>query len=164
MRYSGTRIDWPLDINQIRKNSLSHTFGMVRRNADGSPRPHQGWDFYAEEGTPCYSVADGKVEYAGTRGALGNLVVISIADTGTYAAYAHLRDIAVKVGDRIQLGTLIGHTGNTGNASSMKGKDQHLHFEVRLQVITGLGLEGRISPLKIFGKCPINTAELRKYE
>lgn len=32
-------IDWPLDRNRIRRGLINHTFGMVRRNADGTERP-----------------------------------------------------------------------------------------------------------------------------
>lgn len=162
MRFHTEPVDWPLDINIIRKGSNSHTFGMVRRNSDGSPRAHQGWDLFAEAGTYCYSISKGKVEYAGDRGALGNLIVISIGDTGYYAAYAHMQRIDVKLGDTVELGQLIGLTGNSGNASTMKDKDQHLHFEARSQPITGLGLTDRISPLQVFKTCPLHNAELRE--
>lgn len=33
---------WPLKSNIIRRNSLNHTFGMVRKDAKGNPRAHQG--------------------------------------------------------------------------------------------------------------------------
>lgn len=155
MDYLGTVIGWPLDINVIRKNSSNNTFGMVRKNTDGSERPHQGWDFYAKEGTPCYAISNGEVKHVEERGALGLMVVISIAGTGKHAAYCHLSRSTVHVGDRVLLGELIGLTGNSGNAVGMVGADQHLHFEIREQVITGTGLAGRISPLEVFGKCPL---------
>ncbi len=164
MKFMNEVIDWPLDTNIIRKNSESHTFGMVRRNSDGSSRAHQGWDFYAKSGTKCYAISKGTVEFAGARSALGNLVVISIGDTGYYAAYAHLSKINVALGDTVKLGQSIGLTGNTGNASSMTGPNEHLHFEVREEVITGIGLDKRISPLKVFGTCPLKTPQFREFE
>lgn len=155
MKFKGISVNWPLAMNMIRRGTENHTFGNVRRNADGSPRPHQGWDFYAEPGTPVMSISDGVVKFAAARGSLGNLLVVSIGDTGYFAAYAHLSEIRVKVGQAVKLGQTVAFTGNTGNASTMKGQDQHLHFEVRDQVITGLGLGGRISPIKVFGTCPL---------
>jgi peptidoglycan LD-endopeptidase LytH len=162
INFQNEPIDWPLNSNLIRKNSIANTFGMVRKNSDGSDRPHQGWDFYAEEGTYCYSVARGKVVFADDRGALGNLLVISIGDTGYYAAYAHMSRIDLNVGDTVELGQLVGLTGNTGNASTMVGENQHLHLEIRDKPLTGLGLEGRISPLKVFKTCPLHTPEFRR--
>ena len=37
------------------------TFGMVRRNPDGSPRAHQGTDLAVDNGYRCYAVDDGIV-------------------------------------------------------------------------------------------------------
>lgn len=161
MDYLGVPIGWPLDVNVIRKNSENNTFGMVRKNSDSSPRAHQGWDFYAKEGTPCYAVSNGEVKHVESRGALGLMVVISIAGTGKHAAYCHLSAAKVSVGDRVYLGEMVGFTGNSGNAIGMTGADQHLHFEVRDQVITGMGLSGRVSPITIFGACPLHDAITR---
>lgn len=150
-------INWPLDLNVIRGNSEHNTFGMVRKNTDGSDRPHQGWDFYAKVGTHCYAISNGRVEYVGDSGALGLLVVIGIGNTGKFATYAHLSAANVKTGDRVTAGQQIGKTGNSGNAISMIGPDEHLHFEIRTRPLTGLGLADRISPLEVFGVCPLHT-------
>lgn len=50
--------------------------------------------------------------------------VILLHKDGNYTRYAHLADIAVKEGQEIAIGKLIGHLGNTGTTYS------HLHFEV----------------------------------
>jgi len=155
------KIDWPLDSNIIRRSSLNNTFGMVRLRADKSPRPHQGWDFYAPTGTPCYSVADGLVVYADSCGDLGKLIVIEI-DKNLFVAYAHLSEIFVKTRNSVKLGDMIGKTGCTGNADKMQGEDQHLHFEVRETPLPGLGLDNRKSPLSLFGVCPLKTAIKRR--
>jgi murein DD-endopeptidase MepM/ murein hydrolase activator NlpD len=155
MFYQNEPIDWPLDSNVIRRRSDHNTFGMVRTRGDGTVKPHQGWDFYAPVGTPCYSVSAGRVMYAGPRGDLGLLLVVSIGSTGLFAAYAHLSDIAVKVGDDVTLGQRVASAGCTGNAAGMMGDDQHLHFEIRDIVLPGLGLTNRYSPLKVFGVCPM---------
>lgn len=56
----------------------------------------------------------------------GNHVVQDLGD-GNYALYAHLKTgtVAVKPGDRLTAGQVIGHVGNTGNSSA-----PHLHFHV----------------------------------
>lgn len=153
-------IGWPLKSNRIRRGMESNTFGPVRRNADGSPRNHQGWDFYAAPGTPCFAVADGRVALIRTAGDYGNTIVIEFQHEGArrFAAYCHLSRMDVKQGDPVTRGQQIGLTGNTGNAEGMRGDDCHLHFELRTVAAPGRGLEGRLSPLALFGVCPLKEA------
>jgi hypothetical protein len=56
----------------------------------------------------------------------GNHVIEDIG-SGRFAAYAHLRPgtIAVKTGDRVHAGFVIGRLGNSGNSS-----EPHLHFQL----------------------------------
>lgn len=56
----------------------------------------------------------------------GNHVVQDLGD-GNYALYAHIKTgtAAVKPGDRLTAGQVIGHVGNSGNSSA-----PHLHFHV----------------------------------
>lgn len=57
----------------------------------------------------------------------GNYVKIK-HDNGMYTLYAHLKygSVAVKSGDRVSKGTVLGYMGNTGYSFGA-----HLHFEVR---------------------------------
>ena len=158
--------DWPLDSNQIRRGMVNHTFGMVRKYADGRKKPHQGWDFYAVPGTQCYAIADGVVHQVRNHGDYGRQVVLKHKLKGNviYSHYAHLKSSSVTVGEMVQMGQKIAKTGNTGNAKSMKGLDQHLHFEIRNVASVGRGLAGRQSPKTVFGICPMKSAEVRKYK
>lgn len=74
--------------------------------------------------------------------------------------YCHLSISFVEEGQIVRRGDEIGLTGNTGNASTMTGADQHLHFEVR--TVTGrvpAGLAGRIDPAQLYGGfTPIHAA------
>lgn len=155
-----SNIDWPLDSNVIRRGLENHTFGMVR---NGGTRAHQGWDFYAEPGTPCYAIADGAVAMIYESEAYGLVVVCSFQYEGRtlYAAYCHLSKAEVKQGIVVRKGQRIGLTGNSGNAESMRGLDQHLHFEIRTIPRPGKGLEGRMSPKEVFGHCPLKIAVRR---
>jgi hypothetical protein len=58
---------------------------------------------------------------------VGNYLVIKHSD-GTFGVYWHMKKggIFVKVGDKVNRGDVIGHTGNTGCSST-----PHLHFDVR---------------------------------
>ncbi|MEI5099076.1 M23 family metallopeptidase [Streptomyces sp. PmtG] len=63
---------------------------------------------------------------AGTHRIFGNHVVLDLGD-GTYAAYAHIQrgSLAVRAGDRVRAGQVIGRCGNSGNSS-----EPHLHFQL----------------------------------
>ena len=158
-------VRWPLESNVIRRNSLSNTFGKVRKYADGSPKSHQGWDFFAVPGTPCYAIEAGKVEYCGQKGDFGLMIVHSFTFGGTtyYAAYAHLDSSEVSKNETIEKGRRIGTTGKSGNAANLPADDMHLHFETRTTAMPGLGLAGRVSPIKIYGVCPLVTPVLSPF-
>lgn len=161
---------WPLAENIIRgsttveknKNLFGENVGRYAMVAGKlTPRCHQGWDFFAYTGTPCYAIADGKVVHALPRnGDFGNLLIIELLPTlipypKLYAAYAHLRQFHVKVGDRVHQNQCVGLTGDTGNAHGMPSREQHLHFEIRTQALLGKGIAGRIDPIRVFGQCPL---------
>lgn len=145
---------WPLERNEIRRGVQNNAFGMVR---NGGTRPHQGWDLYAAPGTPCYAIADGRIASVDTEGALGNMLLLEFRHGGRtlYAAYCHLSMMSARDQDQVQRGDLLGYTGNTGNAASMTGDDQHLHFEIRTAANPGRGLGGRIDPTELYGRAPM---------
>ena len=89
-------------------------------------RMHQGLDVAAPTGRPITAAKSGKVIVAGWSGGYGNLVVIDHGG-GLSTAYAHQSRIAVKVGDPVTQGGLIGYVGSTGHSTG-----PHLHFEVRV--------------------------------
>lgn len=153
-------ITWPLVSNVIRKNKISNTFGMVRQYADGTPKPHQGWDFAAIIGTPVYAIADGKIVFVVNSGDYGLQICMSfkVQNQVRYAFYAHLKHASVAVGQEVKMNDQLGTTGNSGNASNLPSDEDHLHFEVRTQANCGLGLAGRVSPLTIFQTCPLHVA------
>ncbi len=86
---------------------------------------HAGIDFSAAIGTPIYATADGVVEYAKGKGTYGNYLLID-HPFGFKTAYGHLSGFAVKKGDYISKGDIIGYVGNTGRSTG-----SHLHFEIR---------------------------------
>ena len=151
------KIRWPLKTNRIRRGTMG-TFGMVRANGT---RPHHGWDLYAYPGLPCYAAYDGTIEFAGSKAGYGNTVDIKL-DTlfnghPIFARYAHLMTFAVREGQQVKKGQVIGFTGNSGNAASMRGTHQHLHFEFlkRYPPNTGAnGLTDRYNPREIYSIVP----------
>lgn len=95
----------------------------------GPDRPsHEGIDIRAPRGEPVLAAGDGKVidateRYQGST-AWGNVVVIDHGH-GLVTRYAHLDSFAVRKGDRVRAGDVIGAVGSTGKATG-----PHLHFEV----------------------------------
>ena len=89
-------------------------------------------------GTDIYAACDGKVTFAGTRGAYGKLVIVDCG-SGYECYYAHCSEIDVKEGDRVEKGDVIAHVGMTGSASGY-----HLHFEMHYN-------KDRINPLPALG-------------
>lgn len=86
---------------------------------------HTGVDFVVPTGTPVEAIGPGEVVTAGAGGDYGNQVVIRHED-GTFSQYAHLSEVKAVVGQSVQGGTLVGWSGETGNATG-----PHLHFEIR---------------------------------
>lgn len=66
-----------------------------------------------------------------------------------YSFYAHLSKTEVEVGDNVKEGSQIALSGVTGNAKNKKGKDQHLHFELRTKKESRKGLDGKRNPNEI---------------
>ncbi len=85
---------------------------------------HKGLDFAAPRGTPVYATGDGKINMAYFSGSYGNVIYLNHGyDYET--RYAHLSAFAVKEGDHVKRGQVIGYVGNTGNSVA-----SHLHYEV----------------------------------
>lgn len=87
-------------------------------------RPHTGIDIAASKGTPVYATADGVVSHANPGSGYGNTVVINHGYS-YQTLYAHLSRKAVKPGERVTRGQVIGYVGSTGLSSG-----PHLHYEV----------------------------------
>ena len=85
---------------------------------------HQGIDIAANKGVQIIAADAGMVSFAGWSGGYGYLVKIDHGD-GRETWYGHQSKIAVKVGDTVAKGDVIGYVGSTGNSTG-----PHLHFEV----------------------------------
>ncbi len=86
---------------------------------------HEGIDFTSPIGTEIYSTGNGvvaKVEYNG-RG-YGNHVIINHG-YGYATLYGHMSKFAVRPGQKIKRGDIIGYVGNTGSSTG-----PHVHYEV----------------------------------
>ncbi len=87
---------------------------------------HSGIDISAPRGNKVVATADGLAVFAQSQVGYGRLVVIQ-HKFGLSTRYGHLSQVAVKVGQRVRKGDIIGYVGSTGRATG-----PHLHYEVRL--------------------------------
>lgn len=91
-------------------------------------RAHTGIDYGAAVGTRVRTTGDGVVEFVGTKGGYGKVVVLR--HQGRYTTlYGHLSGFAagLRKGERVAQGDVIGYVGATGLATG-----PHLHYEFRV--------------------------------
>jgi murein DD-endopeptidase MepM/ murein hydrolase activator NlpD len=108
----------------IRKGWISSRFGGRTDPFTGKQAYHSGIDFSGKHGSVIQAIAEGVVIWAGKRGNYGNLVEIDHG-AGYVTRYAHMSEVVVSVGDKVEKAQQIGIMGKTGRATS-----EHLHFEV----------------------------------
>lgn len=91
-------------------------------------RAHKGTDFAAPIGTRVKASGDAVVDFVGSKGGYGNLIVLKHANNIS-TVYGHLSRFAdgLKRGTRVSQGDIIGFVGMTGLATG-----PHLHYEFLL--------------------------------
>lgn len=103
---------------------ISSPFGTRIHPITRKKHTHKGIDMAAPRMTPIYATADATVTFAAYNGGYGNFVKLN-HENGYKTAYAHMHKIAVKNGDKIKKGDLVGYVGTTGSSTG-----NHLHYEV----------------------------------
>lgn len=107
--------------------ALASGFGVRIHPIYKVKKMHTGIDFAAPIGTPIYATADGKIEEVSVKfSGYGKMVVIDHG-FGYKTRYAHMHDFAVRAGQNIKRGELIGYVGDTGISTA-----PHLHYEVMM--------------------------------
>jgi murein DD-endopeptidase MepM/ murein hydrolase activator NlpD len=116
---------------------VSSVFGHIAEIRNN--KPHHGIDFRGAIGTPVFASATGKVLIADSSTlskGYGLTVVIQHAGK-TQTLYAHLDKSAVKAGQAVSQGQVIGYMGETGKVTG-----PHLHFEMSVE-------SERVDPTKL---------------
>jgi murein DD-endopeptidase MepM/ murein hydrolase activator NlpD len=104
--------------------SSGFTTGLRYVEAFNVSTGHRAVDYAAPSGTPIRSVGDGTITFAGWNGSYGYMV--SVRHNGTYSTnYAHMSKMAVKRGNKVKQGQVIGYVGSTGFSTG-----PHLHYEM----------------------------------
>lgn len=86
---------------------------------------HTGIDFAAAIGTPIYATADGTIDKVDVSFSGYGKVIEIDHGFGYRSRYAHMHGFAVRQGQKVKRGDLIGYVGNTGLSTA-----PHLHYEV----------------------------------
>ena len=100
----------------VQFSRVSSRYNLKRRIAyyGNRIRPHKGTDFAASIGTPILATANGTVTESTIKG--GNGKYVKIRHNATYSTqYLHMSKRAVKVGQFVKQGDIIGYVGMTGN-------------------------------------------------
>jgi len=123
---------WPeglvptLRFQQPTPGGLTSSFGL-RRIFNGEPRaPHAGLDIKAPAGQAVRAPAAGVVVLTGDFFFSGNAVFLAHGE-GVVSLFAHLSKVAVKQGQVVKPGDLLGEVGMTGRATG-----PHLHWSLSL--------------------------------
>jgi len=90
-------------------------------------KSHNGVDLELHYWDSIYCMFPGKVRMARTYSDFGKVVVVR-HNNGLETLYAHMSKTAVKEGQVVKAGALLGHGGQTGNATGT-----HLHLEMRFK-------------------------------
>lgn len=114
----------PLEFSRITSGFSDARYHPVMREI----RAHRGIDYGAPTGTRVKATGDGVVEFVGTQGGYGKVVMLRHSGDRT-TVYGHLSGFApsLKKGGRVGQGETIGFVGATGMATG-----PHLHYEFRI--------------------------------
>ena len=103
---------------------LTSGYGTRRDPITSGADFHPGLDISADYGQPVVATGDAKVSSAGPNGAYGNMVILDHG-FGILTKYGHLSRFAVRAGQEITRGEVIGYVGSTGRSTGA-----HLHYEI----------------------------------
>ena len=111
-------------VGPLQAARVSSSFGLRRDPFTGRLALHNGLDLVAPVGTAVRATATGQVTRAGRYAGYGLLVEID-HHNGLITRYAHNALIAVRPGQVVRRGQVVGRVGQSGRASA-----PHVHYEV----------------------------------
>ncbi len=103
---------------------ISCAYGMRVSPFTHKKQFHTGVDIAGWKGTPVMATASGKVSFSQMRGSMGLTVKID-HNSKFKTIYGHLLRVAVKKGQDVKRGEIVGYVGNSGRSTGY-----HLHYEI----------------------------------
>jgi murein DD-endopeptidase len=115
-------LKWP--VSELAR--ISSPFGYRIHPTLRTRKLHTGVDISVPEGTQVHAVEEGTVRRASEDSVNGKVLIIDHG-RGVTTAYCHNSELLVRVGQRVAVGELIAHSGNTGRSTGA-----HLHYQLEL--------------------------------
>jgi len=112
----------PVNFRYISSNFKPKRFHPIQKRW----KAHKGTDYRANKGTPVVAAGNGKVTHSTFNKYNGNYVFIQHGNN-IVTKYLHFSKRAVKKGQRVKQGQIIGYVGSTGMSEA-----SHLHYEFLL--------------------------------
>lgn len=112
----------PVNFKYISSNFKPRRFHPIQKRW----KAHRGIDYAAKTGTPVVAAGNGKVTHSTFNKYNGNYVFLQHGN-GIVTKYLHFSKRAVKKGQRVKQGQIIGYVGSTGMSQA-----PHLHYEFLL--------------------------------
>ncbi|HEU5323706.1 MAG TPA: M23 family metallopeptidase [Methylomirabilota bacterium] len=112
---------WPV------RGGVNSEYGRRRSPWTEEPEFHSGLDIRAGHGTAVRAPSAGTVIHAGAAAEYGTTVILDHGQD-IRTLYGHLAKVAVQPGQRVERGTLLAYTGNTGRSTG-----PHLHYEIHVK-------------------------------
>lgn len=106
---------------------LTDGFGGRSDPFTGEPGTHNAIDISSASGQAVRAPADGIVVKSEWANGYGNVIYLAHPFSGYSTRYGHLSTFAVKPGQHVKRGDIIGYVGSTGRSTG-----PHLHYEVRM--------------------------------
>ncbi len=124
------RLLWSLPFLRQSRSSTEATFADTRnyiyQGKKIDQQVHLGYDLAVTERVGVEASNDGRVVYAAPLGIYGNCIVIDHGYS-LQTIYGHMSEIAVREGDMVKRGQVMGKSGMTGMAAG-----DHIHFSMQL--------------------------------
>lgn len=113
----------PLDFAHV-----SSGFGQRYHPVLNRLRAHKGVDYAAATGTPIKATGNGTIAFIGNKSGYGKTIILK-HQSGYQTLYAHLSRFkgALRIGNTVKLGQVIGYVGSSGLATG-----PHLHYEFQV--------------------------------
>lgn len=139
----------PVSFRYISSNFKPKRFHPIQKRW----KAHNGTDYRAKKGTPVVAAGNGKVTHSTYNKYNGNYVFIQHGN-GIVTKYLHFSKRAVKKGQRVKQGQVIGYVGSTGMSQA-----PHLHYEFLLN-----GVHRNPRTVKLPDAKPISTKYRKAFD